>query len=116
MIGNQAAGEEAILRGASATGGLRSGNVQENLARYSTDLRNQALLTSYQDQLQGLRGLAGIPGQTENIAGVMGNIGQTQAAGIVAQGQIQQQQLQGISDIVGTGVGQYLEAKGAGII
>ena len=40
-------GEEAILRGASATGGLRSGTTSENLARFGED----ALMDAYQESL-----------------------------------------------------------------
>jgi len=116
IIGAGKSGEEAILRNAAATGGLRSGNVQSNLYQYNTDLKNQALLATYQDQIQGLRGLGNLPGQTENIAGVMGNIGATQAQGIAAQGQIAQQGIQGFGNAIQSGVGNYLFAKGKGII
>ena len=114
------AGEEAILRTAGATGGLRSGNVQSNLYKYNTefdtDLRNKALLATYQDQIKGLRGLGNLPGQTENIANVMSNIGTTQAQGLVAQGQIAQQGIQGIGNALTSGTGNLLYAKGRGII
>lgn len=114
------AGEEAIMRQAGATGGLRSGNVQSNLYKFNTefdtDLKNKALLATYEDQIQGLRGLANLPGQTTNIAQTMGNIGATQAQGIVAQGQIAQQGIQGATNAVTSGVGNLLLAKGIGII
>lgn len=47
IMGGRKAGEDAIMRKASATGGLRSGNVQENLYDYNTQLQNQALLKGY---------------------------------------------------------------------
>lgn len=116
IMGGQQAGEEAILRNASATGGLRSGNVQQNMYDYNTQLQNQALLQSYNQQLQGLQGIAGLPGQTENITNVMGAMGTTKAQGIQAQGQAWQQGLQGVSGAVGQGVGNYMLGKGMGII
>lgn len=116
IMGGQQAGEEAILRNASATGGLRSGNVQQNMYDYNTQLQNQALLQSYNQQLQGLQGIAGLPGQTENITNVMGAMGTTQAQGIQAQGQAWQQGLQGVSGAVGQGVGNYMLGKGMGLI
>ena len=87
MMGGQQAGEEAILRQAAATGGLRSGNVQENLAEFSSNLQNQALLESYNQQLSGLQGLASLPSQATTIAGMQSGIGETLAQGQVARAQ-----------------------------
>ncbi len=90
ITGQRQAGEEAILRNAAATGGLRSGNVQDALARYSGDLENQALMQS----LSGLQGLAALPSNANQIAGAIGGIGQTLGQGVagaaqtLAQGQI----------------------------
>ena len=120
MMGGREAGEEAILRGASATGGLRSGNVQGAMYDYNTQLQNQALLQSYNQQLQGLQGMAGLPSNAPQIASGMAGVGQTLGQGVsgagqtmaqgqVASGQAWQQGLQGISDIIGAGVGQYLK-------
>lgn len=120
MMGGREAGEEAIMRQAAATGGLRSGNVQEAMYDYNTRLQNQALLQSYNEQLQGLRGLAGLPSYAPQIASGMAGIGQTLGAGIsgagetralgqVAAGQAQQQGLQGISNIIGAGMGQIAD-------
>lgn len=110
--GMQEAGEEAILRGASATGGLRSGTANVNLAR-----QNQALMRNiYSERVAGLQGMAGLPSGAAQIGQTMANIGQTQAQGIQAQGQAWQQGLQGVSGAVGTGVGNYLWAQGRGII
>jgi hypothetical protein len=122
MIGGRKAGEEAIGRHASMTGGLRSGNIQDAFYDYDTQLQNQALLQSYNEQLQGLRGLAGLPSYAPQIASGMAGVGQTLGQGVsgagqtiaqgqVAAGQAQQQGLQGISNIIGSGMGQL-----AGII
>lgn len=111
-------GNEAVLRGASATGGLRSGSASEALA----DNQQRALMTSYGEQqkqyemgLQGVASLANIPLQTANISNVMGNMGITEAGGIrdagtaltqgqIAAAQIEQQGAQNVSSIVGSGI------------
>ena len=90
IIGGQEAGEKSILRNAAMTGGFRSGNVQGNLYDYNTQLQNKALLESYNQQLQGLTGLAGLPNNTNAIASQMSGIGQTLGQGQVAAGQAQQ--------------------------
>lgn len=93
-------GEDAVLRNASATGGLRSGSASENLA----NVNQQALLQSYQTQLQGLQGLGSLSSNANQIAGLTQGIGQTQAQGI--QGAAQAQQAgnnQGFSNLLGLG-------------
>lgn len=87
IMGGQEVGEDAILRNASMTGGFRSGNVQENLYDYNTRLQNQALLESYNQQLQGLAGLAGLPSGAQEIATRTAGVGQTLAQGQVAGAQ-----------------------------
>lgn len=116
MLGGRQAGEEAILRQAGATGGLRSGNVQDALARFSGDLQNRALLESYNQQLAGLQGLASIPSNANQIGNVMAGIGQTQASGQIAAAQAQQQGFQNVSNIAGGALGQYINLKGMGVI
>jgi hypothetical protein len=127
IMGNRKAGEEAILRGASATGGLRSGNVQHALYDTNVQLENEALLTAYNQQVQGLSGLAGMQGYEAQIANTMGEMGITAGTGIAAQGVAQaqgqiasgqawQQGIQGAGSAIGTGVGNYLWASGKGIV
>jgi len=104
LMGGREAGEEAILRSAGATGGLRSGNVQGALYDYNTQLQNQALLQAYNQQLQGLQGLAGLPSYAPQIAQGMAGLGQTQAQGVTAAAQAQQMgRQQGISNLFGLG-------------
>lgn len=117
IMGGQEAGEEAILRQAGATGVLRSGNVQEALAGFSSDLQNQALLQAYQEQvvtgqreLSELQGIAGLPSGTQQIGQTMANIGATRGAGEIAQGQIYQQGLQGLSNTALTGLSLGIQA------
>jgi len=126
MMGGQEAGEKSILRNAAMTGGFRSGNVQGNLYDYNTQLQNQALLQSYNQQLQGLAGLAGLPSNANAIAGQMSSIGQTlgqgqtAAGGITAQGQVAAGQAQqaGYNQMASNMMGMAnlgIQAYGAGI-
>lgn len=93
-------GEDSVLRNASATGGLRSGSTSENLA----NVNQQALLQSYQTQLQGLQGLGSLPSNANNIAGMTQGIGQTYAQGITAQAQANEAaQNQNFSQLIGLG-------------
>jgi hypothetical protein len=98
-------GEEGVLRNASVTGGLRSGNVQDALARANQD----ALFNVYNEQVSGLQGLAGLPSNANNIAGVIGGIGATQAGGILGAGRAKQAGYQGISDSIGNAIGLGLQ-------
>jgi len=94
LISGGDAGEEAILRNASATGGLRSGNVQENLYDYNTQLQNRSMLGLYNQQMNRLQGLAGLPSLAPMIAEQTAGVGQTLASGrlgagtATAQGQV----------------------------
>lgn len=93
-------GEDSVLRNASATGGLRSGTASENLA----NVNQQALLQSYQTQLQGLQGLGSLASNANNIAGMTQGIGQTYAQGITAQAQANEAaQNQNFSQLLGLG-------------
>lgn len=76
--------EDAILRNASATGGLRSGDSNDALAENAQQLEQKALLTAYQDRMSGLQGLAGLSTNENNIAKTISGIGRTQAQGQVA--------------------------------
>jgi hypothetical protein len=112
IMSGRKAGESSILRNASATGGLRSGNVQADMYGFNVDLKTKALLESYNQQLTGLQGLAQLPSNANNIASTMSGIGTTLAGGIsgagtataqgiTAGGQIQQQSVQNQGDIWG---------------
>lgn len=115
IMGGRGAGEEAIMRNAAMTGSLRSGNVQENLYDYNTQLENQALMQSYGQQMEGLRGLAQLPSLAPQIAQGTSGIGQTLAQGQVAAAQAQQVgRQQGFGNMMGLG-GLGLEAYGMGL-
>lgn len=104
IMGGKEAGEEAILRNAAATGGLRSGNVQSNLADFSADLEREATTAGYQDYVSGLRGLSGLPSLAPQISQQMAGIGATQAAGITGAAQAKQNALNaGFQTLAGLG-------------
>lgn len=104
IMGGREAGEESILRNQAATGGLRSGNTQEALYDYNTQLQNQAMLQAYQDQIGGLGGLAGLQSYAPQIASGTAGIGQTLAQGQVAAAQAKQAgSQQGFGNLMGLG-------------
>ena len=75
----QQQGENAMLQNASATGGLRGGNMQAALAQFRPELLNELM----QKQYSNLGGIAGAGLQTAQNAASMG---QASAAGQAAQG------------------------------
>lgn len=86
MMGGLQSGEEAILRNAAMTGGLRSGNTQDALARLSSDLESQATM----QYLSGLSSLAQLPTNATAIAGQYGQMGETQAGGMLGAARAKQ--------------------------
>lgn len=111
LMQGQQAGEESVLRQASTTGGLRSGNVQDALAQFNADLQNKALLTTYGERVSGLQGMAGLPSNAPLIAQQMGNIGATQAMGITGaaatRSQADQQFTNALMQATGLGLQAY---------
>lgn len=88
-------GEESLLQRASATGGLRGGNVQAALAQFRPQLLAQELENRY-TRLGGMtnlgqRSAAGVGDvglQTgQNISNLYGQMGAAQAGSALAQGQ-----------------------------
>jgi hypothetical protein len=86
-------GEEAILQNASATGGLRGGNVQAALAQFRPQLLSSLIDQQY-SRLGGLTSLGqqsaagvGTAGQAmgTNVANLFGQQGAAQAAGAIGQ-------------------------------
>ena len=97
-------GEQGILQNASATGGLRGGNVQAALAQFRPALLNQLIESQY-GKLAGLTTLGSTSAQ--NLLGV----GQSSAAGTAAAGQ---QSAQNIGNLmVGQGQAQAAGQIGA---
>lgn len=117
-------GEMGILQNASATGGLRGGNVQGALAQFRPALLNQLI----QQQYGNLGGLTSI-GQASaaqqavaagntgtNVANLLGQQGAAQAGGYLAQGAAQSQLAGNIAGAVGAfygGSGGGTAYKGA---
>jgi len=97
-------GEQGILQNASATGGLRGGNVQAALSQFRPALLNQLIESQY-GKLAGLTSLGSTSAQ--NLLGV----GQASAAGTAAAGQ---QSAQNIGNLmVGQGAAQAAGQIGA---
>lgn len=107
-------GEEAVLRNRSMTGGMRSGGAISDVK----DVQNHALLTSYNEQMNGLRGLAALPSNANAIAQGTAGIGQTLSQGQIAgsQAQIQAQnngfnQLMGIGQLATSSAGAFSDIR-----
>lgn len=102
-------GEEAILQRASATGGLRGGNVQAALAQFRPALLSQLIDQQY-SRLGGLTSLGqqsaagvGTAGQAmgTNVTNLLGQQGAAQAAGALGQAQAYGQTITGLSNVAG---------------
>lgn len=109
-------GEEAILQGASATGGLRGGNVQAALAQFRPEMLNRAIAQQY-ERLGGLttlgqRSAAGVGAEgsatSARIAELMQAQGAAQAGGIMGRANIIGQTIGGLANIGGYAAGQGL--------
>jgi len=107
-----AAGEEALLQNASATGGLRGGNTAAALAQYRPQMLSQEIQNTY-SQLGGLTsiGQASAAGQAAagmqsatNIGNQLTAAGQANAASALATGQANAQMYSGIAQ-TGTQLG-----------
>lgn len=96
-------GENAIGRNASAIGRLRGGSTASELGFNA----QSAYQNAYQNQLQGLGSFANQNLNTNSIAGTMAGIGNTQAAGITAGSQIQQQGYTNAANAIGAGLNAY---------
>lgn len=101
-------GEEAILQRASATGGLRGGNIQQALGQFRPELLSKLIDQQY-TQLGGLTtlGQASAAGQAtsgissaSNISNLLANQGAAIAGGQIARGNVGRQIFQ---DVLSTG-------------
>lgn len=106
-------GQDAILANASATGGLRGGNVQAALGQFQPALLAQLIDQQY-SRLGGLTSLgqnaaAGVGNagmQTgNNITTLLGQQGQARAGAALANGQANVQLANGLTNAFGTFVG-----------
>lgn len=106
-------GEEAILQSASATGGLRGGNVQEALAKFRPEILSSLIRDEY-SRLGGMVSLgqssaagvgnAGMQTGT-NIANLYGQVGAAQAGSALARGQATADMWGNIAGSVGLAAG-----------
>ncbi len=109
-------GEEAMLQQASATGGLRGGNIHGALAQYRPQLLNQLLEQQY-GKLSGITGMgqasaAGVGAAGMDMAGQIGSsyqqAGAATAGSALAAGQATTDLIGGITGAIGTVGGTYL--------
>jgi hypothetical protein len=114
-----AQGQNAILQNASATGGLRGGNVQGALAQFSPQLLNQLIenqytklggMTSLGQNAAAMQGNAGMQ-SANNISNQLNQIGAAQAGNALAAGRADAQMWSSLGSSVGTLGGMY--ASGA---
>lgn len=117
-------GEQGILQNASATGGLRGGNVQGALAQFRPALLNQFISQQY-DRLGGLTSIgqnaaAGVGNagmQTgQNVANLLQQQGSAQAGGILGQANARQQMANAPFQALGlySGIGGSFPSFGGG--
>ena len=95
-------GEEALLQRASATGGLRGGNIQAALAQFRPQMLSQQIETQ-------LGRLGGFAGTSLDISDRLAAMGQAAAAGQAAAGM-------GSAGSIGTLLGQAGAARAGGIM
>lgn len=109
-------GENAMLQNASATGGLRGGNIQAALAQFRPQLLAQEIenrfarlggITSLGQQSAAGVGTAGV-NTGVNIANLLGQQGAARAGGILGQSQIAGNAL----NMIPQGLGVYYGATG----
>ena len=99
IMGQKETGQRDIAQHASVTG-IRGGNTATDLSDYAMQLENRALTDSYNQQLQGLQGMAGLPSNTNAISNSMANIGAIDAAGVTAA---QQARTDATGQLIGVG-------------
>lgn len=107
-------GEEAMLQRASATGGLRGGNIQAALAQFRPQMLSQAINEQY-ERLGGMvslgqRSAAGVGAEGSatgaRIAELMGQQGAAQAAGGMRQADIYGRTISDIAGVAGVAAGK----------
>lgn len=108
-------GENALLQQASATGGLRGGNVQAALAQFRPQVLSQLIGQQY-ERLGGLTsiGQAAAAGQASsgmnlasNIGTLLGEGAAARAGGVLARGNVVRQTFGDILDIGKTAAGFF---------
>lgn len=108
-------GENAILANASATGGLRGGNVQGALAQFRPMVLSQLIDQQFSKLGQVAQlGQAGAAGQAsaglqtgQNIAGLYGVQGQAQAGGLLGEARANMYGINALSSGLGSIAGKF---------
>ena len=112
-------GENALLQNASATGGLRGGNIQSALAQFRPQILS-SLIESQYNKLGGLSqmGQAAAAGQASagiqsagTVSDLLAQQGAARAGGVLGQGSVVRQTYQDMLGIAATAAG----AKKAGL-
>lgn len=107
-------GEEAMLQRASATGGLRGGNVQAALAQFRPQMLSQAINEQY-ERLGGMvslgqRSAVGVGAEGSatgaRIAELMGRQGAAEAAGGMRQADIYGRTISDLAGVAGVAAGK----------
>lgn len=104
------AGEQGVLRNASATGGMRGGNVQRSLANNSQNVLNSMV----NQRVQGLQGFANRNTGENDIANIMMQMGQTQGQGTTAAAQSRQQGIGNLMKMATSGFSGGMSMYGQG--
>ena len=116
-------GEEALLQQASATGGLRGGNIQAALSQFRPQVLNSLIEQQY-NRLGGLStlGQASAAGQASagtdmasNIGNLLANQGAAIAGGQLARGNVARQTFGDVMNIASTGAKAVGGLKMAGV-
>lgn len=84
-------GEQGIARNATATGGLRGGDVQASMYDYNTMFKNQQQQRMLSNYLSGLGSMSQLQTNPEAVYTGTANIGNTLASGQLAGAQAKQQ-------------------------
>lgn len=108
-------GENAILQNASATGGLRGGNIQGALAQFRPMVLSQLIDQQFAKLGQVAQlGQAGAAGQAsaglqtgQSIAGLLGQMGQAQAGGILGEAKANNQMINALATGFGSIAGKF---------
>lgn len=115
-------GEEAILANASATGGLRGGNIQDALSNFRADTLSQVI----QQQLSNLGGLSGTAvgsaqhlgglgaSYASNISNLLGQQGSIQSGALLGKAGVRNQQSNSLGGLIGEVLGGGDVLKGIG--
>ena len=110
-------GEESLLQRASATGGLRGGNIQAALGQFRPALLSNLIEKQY-GQLGGLAATGGTVAQNLATAGMgatgeLARIGQASAAGVGSAGTAAGTNIGNIYGAEGTNIAKLLGERGA---